>query len=186
MTWPEKHTCHRQEFGYAHWKDSSIRPGGVAINEWRPTEDQVDDDGFPRITLCRTCAYCGGIHPMDFLKILGEETFEAPSAEVPFEEHIKRPHLEFADRKYGYPHKIYIHTRRVLYPDRDFRIGTDFDKKPILRKGFVPHMKFYTIHLDEPEASDEDFLAITTAIEKLTGVSFTRDTGGLKWRCSWR
>jgi hypothetical protein len=126
------------------------------------------------------------LHPIDFLELLRGEEFIAPRKGLSFDEFVKHPHLEFADRKYGYPHKIYIHSQKVYHPEREFKVGTDFDKKPIIQKGYKPFSKFYTIHLDEPEAPDEDFLAVSLAIENLTGISFTRDDGGLKWRNVWR
>lgn len=90
--------------------------------------------------MARSCNYCGSLHPEDLLKLIGD------GAE-----------LELADRKYGYPHKIYVTLKS---PE-----GTKW-------------AKFYTDHfLDEGYSPDARAL-ITTALRDHTGITFVVEDRG--------
>lgn len=52
----------------------------------------------------RRCSYCGSIHPDDFVT-------------------IARGRIDWADRKYGWPHKFYVHVPNPE-PDRLFYMGS--------------------------------------------------------------
>lgn len=56
---------------------------GLDVDHWEEKERQ----GIK----ARFCSYCGSLHPEDFYSLLNE-----------------CDHAEFADMKYGYPHKIYL------------------------------------------------------------------------------
>ena len=166
---------------YAHRNDRRYDDEPIV---WRPPEDRIAEDGYPRIMPWRTCGYCGSIHPDDLLDLVKTEPTPFVPYTTPEQEFVKQPHLNVADMKYGYPHKIYVETFRVIRPEQEFQMGTNFDKTPIMRKGFRPFVKFYTKHLDSPNVSDEEFLAVTTLIKDLAGILFTREEAkGLMWRC---
>jgi hypothetical protein len=118
---------------------------------------------------------------VDLVELLKLETFALNS--VPEAERVAMPHMDVADMKYGFPHKIYVHSKRILFPEHDFVVSTN-GKGEVLsrRKGCIPFIKFYTKHLDEPEASEADFLAIQALIEDHAGIDFSRDSRGLMWR----
>jgi hypothetical protein len=64
--------------------------------------------------------------------------------------------LEWADFKYGHPHKLYItHT------------------------GKPAHAKFHVTHL--LELPDETFKVVAEALDEKTSVLFERDESGTKW-----
>jgi hypothetical protein len=56
---------------------------GLQEDQWEKRENQGIE--------ARYCNYCGSLHPEDLVRLLKE---------------CER--AEFADRKYGYPHKIYL------------------------------------------------------------------------------
>lgn len=84
-------------------------------------------------TGCKRCSFCGSIHPKNLI-----ELFEICDR------------AEFADRKYGYPHKIYI----------------DFKKD-----GKSKMVKFYTKHLFD-QNDKETLNYILLKIKEKTGVNF--------------
>lgn len=129
----------------------------------------------------RNCSYCGSIHPQDLLEFTKREKFVNYKTVYP--EVMQHPHMEVADMKYGYPHKIYVTSKVVLFPDHDFVSSTDGKGNVLSRhKGCTPFIKFYTKHLDDPKVSEADFNEVTAMLEELAGIDFTRDAGGLKWR----
>lgn len=65
----------RRNLKYLHWKDNG--PG-----------------------ICRTCGFCGSIHPDDLVTALS-----ATNADI-----------ELADMKYGWPHKWYINSPAIMAP----------------------------------------------------------------------
>jgi hypothetical protein len=139
----------------------------------------------------RRCSYCGSIHPADLVA----EPVWAP---------------EWADRKYGWPHKFYVHIPN-REPDRLYVIGgTTRFKEDDRAKGYVPveglteqqraicerdhwqinpgwgvrfgtrptHFgKLYTIHLADPEVSDE----IKEQVMAGCGLRFSFDAGQVRW-----
>lgn len=172
MKWAdENHTCHLD----ARFRSTNSRPG-----KWHPPEDTVDASGFPRIALWRTCDFCGSIHPGDLVELT--KRIEFCDALLPFEQRIALPHMEMADLKYGYPHKVYVTTKEIIRPEQEFQHGLDFDKKPIMRKGYSPFIKFYTEHLMDEGIDEEAFASIAEVLSKHTGFIFERDEKGLKWK----
>lgn len=171
MSWPETIHCHRNE---------PKRSGHDVV--WRPAET-VPAPEASTIRNYRHCSYCGSIHPLDLLEMAKKETF-APF-DMDFDQLVKLPHMEMADLKYGYPHKVYVTSKITIFPDHDFVRSTSWvkDKRTVTYgKGTIPFLKFYTQHLDEPEASDGDFAALKQLLEECTGFSFDRDAQGLLWK----
>lgn len=81
MSYPEKPTCHESS--------SIFKIEGVS---WREPKAKEDGSNWNHaIHHCRTCSYCGSVHPEDLIKLIeGGAT------------------LGGADWKYGWPHKFYI------------------------------------------------------------------------------
>jgi hypothetical protein len=179
MLWSDKIACHS---GEPRFPDSTE-------DTWRPPEDTVDNAGYPRITQWRTCSYCGSIHPGDLfaltqrLKFLDHTTIESILSKDVASARAY-PSMELADMKYGQPHKIYVNTREVLHPEKDFRYGTDRDGTLLMRKGYSPWIKFYITHLHDEGIDDEAFSMLTGELLRCTGVNLTRDEGGIKWQIS--
>lgn len=113
----------------AHKREPHIP--GMEADEWRNWGEGI----------ARGCSYCGSIHPADLaFAIKGEGAV-----------------LEEADRKYGWPHKWYLHG------------GT------LKAHGA---RKFYSIHLQDAEPADR------AVIEKAMGLhfEFSDDNGGsVRW-----
>lgn len=136
----------------------------------------------------RTCSYCGSIHPED----LSAETAWA---------------AEWADQKYGWPHKFY-----VMIPNRTaaqrFVIGASTAREPRWGDGWMPaadvppdvntegwgelpgiyawvlvgtrpghHAKFYTQHLADPSAD----AAAIERIQVVSGRRFQFADGSISW-----
>lgn len=137
----------------------------------------------------RRCSYCGSMHPEDFAT-------------------IARGRVDWADRKYGWPHKFYVHVPNQD-PDALFVISSsnhpgegltayrDLPRKQrkIVRRdaGYPKDVKtgyyrlaprrehfgkVYTVHLADPTLSDE----VREQAAQLCGLRFTFVEGG---RISW-
>ncbi len=133
----------------------------------------------------RTCSYCGSIHPDDLA--------------ADFE---RGAHPEWADQKYGWPHKFYVQVVN-REPDRTFVLGastregggyrawkdlTRAERKAVKSDGYnkdefvllgcreTHFAKFYTVHL----ASVGD--ATRKVIERGCGLAFTFEDGNVRWR----
>lgn len=65
----------------------------------------------------RRCSFCGSIHPEDLVNEQGW---------VP----------EWADRKYGYPHKFYVNLSN-RDPERLFHVSTLYGEKGEVEKGYI-------------------------------------------------
>lgn len=90
----------------------------------------------------RWCRWCGSMHPDDLLTAL----------------RAGGVHLDRADMKYGYPHKIYAQSPEL------------------------GHAKFYTEHLADC-ANPADFEALADYLRSLAGIDFVRkDDGQIYWR----
>lgn len=141
----------------------------------------------------RRCSYCGSMHPDDL------------AAEIPVM-------IDWADQKYGWPHKFYVHVPN-RQPDALFVIGSanfrpagtgyiewnDLTPEQLAvceRDGYLPkpnngkpdyvqfgtraeHFgKFYTIHLADPDISDDT----KQAIARLCGIEFEFNGGRVGWK----
>jgi hypothetical protein len=116
----------------------------------------------------RRCSYCGSIHPADLLALDFEVIPFDPATFVPavppsFPAELQRPAdykpptVEWADWKYGWPHKLYVTASKA-----------------------VDHAKFYSIHLsDHPELIEPFNERFGVA-----GVIFGMDERGLWWKRS--
>lgn len=160
---------------------------------WRDPHDGVDEKGRAEITPWRTCSYCGSMHPLDFLALYERLKFvpwhvanwnrKGPPTIIG-EPSIDMPYCEMADRKYGFPHKVYVTPLEVLHPEREYvtgvGCGTDEDGKPYEKiisrtKGYKPEGKFYTVHFLEEQLDQEMFEKIAKAVGESTGWWFTRE-----------
>lgn len=139
----------------------------------------------------RRCSYCGSMHPDDF----AEEIARGPLQ------------VDWADRKYGWPHKVYVHVPN-REPDALFCVSranwaqpapyiaaedlTDEQREIVLRDGWgapdagswyhfttrANHFgKFYTKHLADPTLSDETQERIAQRI----GLRFEFFDGKVRW-----
>lgn len=130
--------------------------------------DFPDDRGY------RACGYCGSIHPEDLLGYIERE--EVGRAEM-------------ADRKYGYPHKVYVDVRNPLAGQL---VSRSMSSEPDGKGGYIQaygeprpdgpytHAKFYTRHL--LGLDDEQFGALTAWLERATGWRFERRDDGMYWQ----
>lgn len=142
----------------------------------------------------RRCSYCGSMHPEDLVT-------------------IARGRVDWADRKYGWPHKFYVHVPNQN-PEALFCVGSSplvIDGSPnpqglvnaadltpeqrdiIVRDGWGgvdeqrsylfgtrrEHFgKVYTVHLADPEISDET----RAAAAEMCGLRFDFVDGGrIQW-----
>lgn len=153
MNWPSTHTCHHGAPSVA----------SAPFGSWRPPTTGYEDVKYSRYFPWRSCDYCGSIHPEDVLTIA--ETYPI--------------RVELADRKYGWPHKVYIDIKHTFEPEREFEIGTNFDGTPIVRKGQTFTVKFYNEHLADDGITDEQFSKITDWVLLHTRYHFTRKDGKL-------
>lgn len=136
----------------------------------------------------RTCSYCGSIHPED---LAAESDWRA----------------EWADRKYGWPHKFYIAVANRHPEQRFLTASTNATRPPDLpnaewiRGSDIPgdvnteghgdlselwvqlgtrathHAKFYTAHLADPNVGQE---ALET-VQRVSGLRFTFQGGRIAW-----
>jgi hypothetical protein len=133
----------------------------------------------------RRCSYCGSIHPDDL------------AAESDW-------HADWADWKYGWPHKFYVKiasrvpgrryvvaaTNRTEQPGPDWIRGDSVpddvaDRGVFGADGWVQlgtrpthHPKFYTAHLADPQVSDN----VRADIELVCGLRFDWNGGRVSWR----
>lgn len=152
-------------------------------HEWSWSEPKRDEH-------FRRCSYCGSVNPED---LATEPAWLA----------------EWADAKYGWPHKFYVDI-----PNRhpDVKVPTSvrsapsseggwinapdlsdeqrasladhgFEVGPAMSYAFRPrpthHAKFYTVHLADPALTPE----VRKVIEQRSGLSFTwTDDGRVSWK----
>jgi len=92
--------------------------------------------------------------------------------------------MDLADRKYGYPHKMYVHG--IPNPNVGKLVNMGFTQKdgertPILGPGpEFTFAKFYTQHFFDEGYDDEAFAALNEAIRS-GGYSFRTEEGKLFW-----
>lgn len=103
---------------------------GLGPDEWKEHGEHI----------ARSCSYCGSMHPADLARMLREEGTR----------------LDEADRKYGWPHKFYLHGGSMQ--TRGAR-------------------KFYTVHLQD--ASEEDRLTIE--LHMGLRFEFSNEGTSVKW-----
>ena len=150
------------------WVDPDCSAGHPFKNadkhEWRPPDENHT---------YRSCFFCGSMHPEDLLKELENEDsaclalteYDAllkaagPKLEG-FRESLPPITFEWADFKYGHPHKLYVKRNR----------------------GEKGHWgKFYTKHLMELTGHTFDVVATKLAVK--TYVLFVRkEDGEIKWK----
>ena len=121
----------------------------------------------------RTCSFCGSMHPEDLLRVLDDERSQCLTTKE-FTEVLKSVGpglgglkeklppitLEWADRKYGYPHKLYVTHNNG--------------------EGAGAWGKFYVAHLFE--LPDRTFQEVAVTLAAKTRVMFERDAVGTKWK----
>jgi hypothetical protein len=176
MKWADAPTCHVADYGARQitWRD--------------PVIDRGTENTPPHIEPWRTCSYCGSIHPEDLLLLTQQVAFTDPYSRntSDFTERMRLAHMDCADFKYGYPHKIYVHPNIIFEPETKFVSGTRIvDGKPQAShwsNGKSLWAKFYTVHLSDNGIDDEAFASIANALTKHVGVEFSRDERGVKWR----
>ena len=125
----------------------------------------------------RHCSYCGSIHPLDLLKVLGEGA-----------------QLQGADWKYGWPHKFYVAGIKNPMAGQTVKVGgrhyTNDAGEPVDEDimGKAPEtltVKFYNEHLIDLFGTPE-FEQVTEAIRQRTGVQFENKDGKLYYiTCQW-
>lgn len=144
MIFPEKPTCH----------DTARRflPDPIV---WR--EPMVDSEHGVTEPF-RRCSYCGGIHPEDLIKLLGE------GAE-----------LHGADWKYGWPHKFYVQGIPNKTSELVAKVGSttkDGVTTPMLGKPPREcHAKWYNAHVMDQGYDDEARAALLEALST-SGIAF--------------
>lgn len=119
----------------------------------------------------RACSFCGSIHPEELVRILqddntkmltpGEhsEILKGLGPGLPgLRDALPPIKIEWADFKYGFPHKLYIETNR----------------------GESKHGKFYTKHLVEIEG--EAFELLSRLLAEKAYVLFWREESRVRWR----
>lgn len=164
-TWPERPTTHNDD----PWHDRMRHE-----SKWRPPgpRGREEDDGPYELTF-RTCSYCGSIAPEDALELLRAS-----------------PRVEVADRKYGWPHKIYFDVPNPI-AGQDVRVGSKSwtDEAGVRHdeeiRGQAPaffQAKLYTAHLADEGMDDDAFAAIASVIEERVKIQFERGTNGVRWR----
>ncbi len=164
-TWPERPTAHDDDPWHERMRHEST---------WRPPGPlgRKEDDGPYELSF-RTCSYCGSIAPEDAVELLRAA-----------------PRVEVADRKYGWPHKIYFDVPNPI-AGKDVRIGSKSwtDEAGVHHdeeiRGAAPafvQAKLYAVHLRDEGTSEDAFAAIAGAIERRTGIRFELKDGRLFWR----
>jgi hypothetical protein len=162
MIWPERPTCH----------DNVQLPAARDMEKvwrqpWAPGEWQHNlDRGHP----CRSCWYCGSIPAEDLYNALIAGDVRDP---------------EWADMKYGWPHKLYCKIRNPYAGQPMMVTGTYKDG------GFTPgdpvpapefeHCKFYSEHI--LDITDENTqIEFCWRLHDLTGVMLApAGDGRIKW-----
>jgi hypothetical protein len=93
----------------------------------------------PYGSLWRECSYCGSIHPGDLRGYLESDI----------------GHLEVADEKYGYPHKVYVSGLPNPHRGMVVCIGTKSSGQPIFGRAPATTMvKFYTVHFGDAKRAE--------------------------------
>jgi hypothetical protein len=136
----------------------------------------------------RTCSYCGSIHPAD---LAAETDWRA----------------EWADRKYGWPHKFYVAVPN-RNPERLFiTSATNATERPagdgwlpsadvppdVMTEGWsdlaatytwvltgtraTHHAKFYTLHLADPSITPY----VLEAVQRVSGLRIRFEDGRVSW-----
>jgi len=162
MNFPPVPTCHHQS-GEPMYR-------GLDKAEWRPPRE----GGEPYFETFRTCWYCGSINPEDLVRFSKEHTLK----------------MDLADRKYGYPHKMYVEgiPNKVFGQTVKTGIHSYYDEEKDVRveepiMGSAPefvHAKFYTQHFFDKGYDDEALVALNEAIRS-SGYSFRTEDGKLFW-----
>lgn len=144
-----------------HAHDNNAWAQRFAPLTWRDPQPDMEPYGYP----FRTCSYCGSIHPLDLLAFLDKGGVR----------------LNPSDRKWGWPHKLYLDGIPNPMAGKVVRMGgrswTDEagvrQEEPFMEPApAFTHAKFYNVHLmDMPVA---DFLRLAELIEQETGVVFSR------------
>lgn len=173
MNWGEEIKCHAAEAGGSVFKmaDKIV---------WRepviPTASILDD--FPRIQPYPTCGWCGGISPKALYELdqrfnFGRTFIADAGGAVGIN---PAPHVELADQKYGFPHKLYVTTHETLWPEMEFVIGKSSTGEVQTRKGWTPHIKFYNVHLND--CDEEALAAIAPLFARALCRKLSRDERG--------
>lgn len=152
----------------------------------------------------RRCSYCGSIHPAD----LAADADSIKPIAILTEHAGREIYVDWSDRKYGWPHKFYVHvpnkdpealfvTGSSSHPGPGFRAWDELTKeeKAVVRRdgdhrkdtetwfyqiGTRGHHfgKFYSVHLNDSSVDD----LTRKKIEKLSGLKFTwLPDGRVKW-----
>jgi len=154
MIFPEKPSCHD---GARRWGPDPI--------VWSPP--RVDKE-YGVSEPFRRCSYCGGIHPEDLIKLLGE------GAE-----------LHGADWKYGWPHKFYVEGIPNKTTELVAKVGSttkDGVTTPMLGKPPREcHVKWYNEHITDAGFDDEARSALLSVLET-SGIVFSMKDGELVYR----
>lgn len=150
----------------------SLHPDGlVPWDDARPPNLESGDDKQTTGRL-RSCAYCGSMHPADVAAAIRAGATG-----------------EWADRKYGWPHKAYFHgipnPHAGLMESRGFanfkregwvQTGPHWWREPGAPAAATTDGKFYSVHL--MDATPED----RATIESHLGLTFTfTDDGQVAW-----
>lgn len=172
--------AHAGDAWFEQWAGLPMPPevqarGIISAALWRePNPRSNVGEGFPDDRGYRSCGYCGSIHPDDLLGYI--ERGEVGRAEM-------------ADRKYGYPHKVYVD---VANPLSGQLVSRSSSSEPDGKGGYTetygdprpdgPYTpaKFYTRHLIGLD--DERLSTLATWIESATGWRFERRADGLYWQ----
>lgn len=188
MKWSDAPTCHAGERRYSTgpivWRPPSMEPGTAG-------DGSADTYRSGSATPWRTCNYCGSMHPEDLLALDARLRFDEhvdirTLDDAAFQAAMARPHLELADMKYGWPHKVYVTTHELLHPDVDFVYSCTMTGGGVVpgsvktRRGYPAHGKFYVEHAEDGD--DEALAALSALLDRTVRVSLQRDDGRLKWR----
>lgn len=172
------------ETSIAHVHDYQARiyyPDGKA--PWRPaTPPNIEAEQYSGSL--RSCQFCGSMHPEDLAAAIRAGAT-----------------VEWADFKYGWPHKVYVYKvpnphagmievrsssssevpgyERVAHPRYNKRTGERVDDHVWwVQKEFAGPTttgNFYTVHLQEATPEDRE------VIERAMGLRFTFEGRGLRW-----
>jgi len=158
MSWPENPNCHEDEVKQRRYEGFELT--------WSPPELERE----PASTPFRTCSWCGSIHPEDLVRAAADYGLS----------------MELADRKYNYPHKIYIHGIPNPLAGKTVQIGSKSSRErsePIMGTASdFTHAKWYNWHLwDDGYGKREQ--EVLLGVLSLCGTTFfmTPD-GGLRWQ----
>lgn len=173
--------AHGNDPQFRHWlgvdlPDVVKARGHKGAGEWRePRVTPRDHEGHPQRSNYRSCGYCGSVHPEDLLRFI---------------ESGNHGHAEMADRKYGYPHKLYVDLPNPLAGQLTVTSWSTEMVDGINTGRLIPgeptaepelwSVTFYTTHLQG--LPDEQFVALATWIERMTGYHFERRDDGMYWK----